>query len=52
LLFFQMEGPWVGIMQRLLVTAISGWLLVVATRIRTIASTRKAVPGADVSAST
>jgi hypothetical protein len=52
LLFFQMEGPWVGIMQRLLVTAISGWLLLIATRIRTIASTRRAVPGADISAST
>jgi len=52
LLFFQMEGPWVGIMQRLMVTAISGWLLLIATRIRTIASTRRAVPGADISANT
>jgi hypothetical protein len=45
LLFVQMEGPWVGLMQRLLITAIGGWLLLVATRVRTIASTRKPVPG-------
>jgi hypothetical protein len=51
LLFVQREGPWVGLMQRLLVTAISGWLLLVANRVRTIVSTRRAVPGKDVSAS-
>lgn len=51
LLFVQMEGPWVGLMQRLLVTAISGWLLLVASRVRTIASTRKAVTGEDLGAS-
>ncbi len=38
LLFVQSEGPWVGIMQRLLITAISGWLILVALRVRTIAS--------------
>jgi len=37
LLFVQMEGPWVGLMQRLLTTAISGWLIVVALHIRTVA---------------
>jgi hypothetical protein len=45
LLFVQMEGPWVGFLQRLLITAIGGWLLLVATRVRTIASTRRTVPG-------
>ena len=38
LLFVQSEGPWVGIMQRLLITAISGWLILVALRVRTVAS--------------
>jgi Protein of unknown function (DUF998) len=38
LLFAQAEGPWVGLMQRLLITAISGWLIMVALRVRTIAS--------------
>lgn len=51
LLFVQQEGPWVGLMQRLLVTAVSGWLLLVANRVRTIASTRRAVAGEDISAS-
>ena len=41
LLFVQSEGPWVGIMQRLLITAISGWLILVALRVRTIASERE-----------
>ena len=44
-MFVQMEGPWVGFLHRLLITAIGGWLLLVATRVRTIASTRKTVPG-------
>lgn len=38
LLFVQSKGPWVGIMQRLLTTAISAWLILVALRARTIAS--------------
>ena len=45
LLFVQMEGPWVGLMQRLLITAIGVWLLLVAAHVRTIASTRKTIPG-------
>ena len=32
LLFMQMEGPWVGLMQRLLITTVSGWLIMVASR--------------------
>jgi hypothetical protein len=45
LLFVQMEGPRVGLMQRLLITAIGSWLLLVAIRVRAIASTGKSVPG-------
>ena len=51
LLFVQREGPWVGLLQRLLATAVSGWLLLAANRVRSIASTRRAVPGGDISAS-
>jgi hypothetical protein len=36
LLVVQSEGPWVGIMQRLLVGAIAAWIIVVAVRIRAI----------------
>lgn len=36
LLFAQTQGPLVGLMQRLLVTAISLWLILVAFRIRSI----------------
>ena len=50
LLFVQAEGPWVGLMQRALITAVSGWLVLVALRVRTIASARETVPGANVSA--
>jgi hypothetical protein len=39
LLFVQAEGPWVGLMQRLLITAISAWLILVAIRVRAIAIT-------------
>jgi hypothetical protein len=39
LLLVQAEGQWVGLMQRQLITAISGWLIMVAIRVRTIAST-------------
>jgi len=38
-LFVQAEGPWVGLMQRLLITAISAWLILVAIRVRAIAIT-------------
>jgi uncharacterized MnhB-related membrane protein len=38
LLFMQMEGPWVGLMQRLLTTIVSGWLILVAIRSHKIAS--------------
>ena len=37
LFFAQQEGPRVGLMQRLLVTAVSGWLIIVAFRARSIA---------------
>ena len=40
LLFIQMEGPWVGLMQRLLTSTISGWMILVAIRSYKIASTR------------
>lgn len=32
----QGEGPWVGLMQRLLVTVISAWLILVAFKVRSI----------------
>lgn len=48
LLFVQMEGPWVGLMQRLLITAISGWLIMVALRVRTIAAAPEIVPSESV----
>jgi len=50
LLFVQAEGPWVGLMQRALITAVSGWLVLVALRVRTISSARETVPGENVSA--
>jgi Protein of unknown function (DUF998) len=50
LLFVQAEGPWVGLLQRSLITAVSGWLILVALRVRTIASARETVPGENVSA--
>jgi hypothetical protein len=46
LLFMQAEGPWVGLMQRLLITAISGWLIMVALRARSIASAPETVGSA------
>jgi Protein of unknown function (DUF998) len=46
LLLAQAEGPWVGLLQRLLVTAISAWLILVALRVRTIASRLEAGPRA------
>jgi hypothetical protein len=36
LLIVQAEGPWVGLLQRVLVTVISAWLVLVALRIRSI----------------
>jgi hypothetical protein len=44
LLLVQSEGPWVGLMQRLLVGVISAWLLLVAVRVRSIAGTGDAHP--------
>jgi hypothetical protein len=35
-------------MQRLLITAISGWLIVVALRVRTIAAAPEIVPSESV----
>ena len=40
----------VRLMQRSLITAVSGWLVLVALRVRTIASARETVPGENVSA--
>jgi hypothetical protein len=45
-LLFVEEGPWVGLMQRLLIAAISGWLIMVAIRVRTIASAPETVASA------
>jgi hypothetical protein len=39
LLIVQSQGPWVGLMQRLLVGVISAWIIVVALRGRAIAAT-------------
>lgn len=48
LLFVQSEGPWVGLMQRLMITAISGWLILVALRVRSIAAAPDIVPSESV----
>jgi hypothetical protein len=50
LLFVQAEGPWVGLMQRSLTTAVSSWLVLVAFRVRTITSAPETVSGENVSA--
>lgn len=42
LLIVQSQGPWVGLMQRLLVAVIAGWIIVVALRIRAIVATAEA----------
>lgn len=42
LLFVQTEGPLVGLMQRLLVTVISAWLVLAALRIRSVAASAQA----------
>lgn len=41
LIFAQSQGPLGGLMQRLLVTVISGWLILVAIRARRIATTAR-----------
>lgn len=46
LLFVQSEGPWVGLMQRLLVSTISVWLILVAFRVRSIASAQQMIADA------
>ena len=48
LLFVQSEGPWVGLMQRLTITAISGWLILVALRVRSVAAASQIVPSESV----
>ena len=48
LLFVQSEGPWVGLMQRLMITAISGWLILVALRVRSVAAASQIVPSESV----
>ena len=47
-LFVQSEGPWVGLMQRLMTTAISGWLILVALRVRSVAAASQIVPSESV----
>jgi hypothetical protein len=42
LLIVQSQGPWVGLMQRLLVAVIAGWIIIVATRVRLIAASAQA----------
>lgn len=37
----QGQGPWVGLTQRLLITAIAGWLILAARRVRSIAAVGK-----------
>ena len=32
------QGPWAGLMQRVLVTVIAGWIILVAIRIRSLAT--------------
>jgi hypothetical protein len=41
LLFVQSEGPWVGLMQRLMVGAIAAWIVIVALRVRSLAASRE-----------
>jgi len=48
LLFVQSEGPWVGLMQRLMIAAISGWLILVALRVRSVAAASQIVPSESV----
>ena len=38
LLFAQGEGPWVGLLQRLMVGVISAWIVIVALRVRVLAA--------------
>jgi hypothetical protein len=38
LFFVQSQGPLVGLLQRLLVTVIAAWLIVVAIRVRSLAA--------------
>lgn len=42
LFFVQAEGPWVGLMQRLLVAVFAAWMIVVAVRVRAIAAAGEA----------
>ena len=48
LLLVQTEGPWIGFTQRLMITAISGWLVMVPLRARTIAAAPEIVPSESV----
>ena len=41
LLFAQTQGPLVELMQRLLVTVVSAWLILVAVRVRSITASRE-----------
>lgn len=43
--FVQSEGPWVGLMRRLLISAISGWLILVALPVRSNASAEQTITG-------
>jgi hypothetical protein len=44
LLIVQSQGSWVGVVQRLLVAVIAGWIIVVATRVRLKTTSAEAGP--------
>jgi hypothetical protein len=47
LLVVQGEGPLVGLLQRLLVAVISGWIILVALRVRKIAGSTELEPAKE-----
>jgi Protein of unknown function (DUF998) len=51
LLFVQMQGPWVGLMQRLMITVVAAWLILVALRAHSITSRRGVISTENVRAS-
>lgn len=44
LMLGQAEGPWVGLLQRLLVGVIAAWIVIVALRVHTLASGERGTP--------
>lgn len=47
LLFVQTEGPLIGLLQRLLVTVVAAWLVLVALRVRSIVATVAEAPATN-----